>query len=262
MKILVIPDSHSQPDFRNDRFTWLGKYIVDKKPDIIVNIGDLADMPSLSSYDKGKRSFEGRRYYKDIAAVWDAQEKLFAPITEYNKQQKINKAKQYKPRLVFTSGNHENRINRATQETAELDGTIGIKDLKYEEFGWEVIPFLKPINIHGINFCHYFTSGVMGRPISGEHVAHSLITKQLSSCVQGHSHLRSFDERTTAEGKKILGLVVGCYLEDDQWEDYAKEANKMWWRGVCMLHDVHDGYFDPEFIGINHLKALYDKIPV
>lgn len=257
VKILCIPDAHAQPDFNNRRFTWLGKYIVDTKPDVIVNIGDLADMPSLCSYDKGKKSFEGRRYKKDIDAVIEANEFLMAPIKEYNLQQKSNKKAQYKPRFVLTTGNHENRINRAVEYQAELDGTIGIKDLKYEEYGWEVIPFLEPVNIHGINFCHYFTSGIMQRPISGEHAAYSLITKQLASCVAGHSHLRDFAERTSAEGRRCIGLVVGCYLETEQVEHYAGEANKMWYRGICMLNNVENGEFDPEFINIKTLKAKY-----
>jgi hypothetical protein len=235
----------------------LGKLIIDRKPDIIVNIGDMADMGSLCSYDKGKKSFEGRRYKKDIEAVWDAQHKLFAPIVEYNRQQKASKHAQYKPRLVLTLGNHENRINRATEQQAELDGTISVQDLKYEVFGWEVIPFLEPISIEGVNFAHYFTSGVMGRPISGQHPCYSLITKQLASCVQGHSHLREFAERTTTEGRRIMGLTVGCYLDEEQIEAYAGEANKMWWRGLVMLHDVNDGQFEPEFINIKQIKAKY-----
>ena len=32
-------------------------------------------------------------------------------------------------------GNHEHRIDRAVNASAELDGTIGIFDLKYKEFG-------------------------------------------------------------------------------------------------------------------------------
>lgn len=256
--ILVVPDSHAKHAFPNTRFSWLGRFIIDRKPDIIVNIGDMADMPSLCSYDKGKKSFEGRRYKDDIKAVIEAQQLMFEPINAYNKQQRSNKQAQYKPRFVMTLGNHDHRINRAIEQQAELDGAISIEDLKYEDFGWELHPFLDVVNISGVNFSHYFTSGVMGRPIGGEHHAHSLITKQLSSCVQGHSHLRDFAERTTSEGRKILGLVVGCYLEEDQYEDYAGPANKMWWKGLVMMHDVNNGEFEPEFINIKQIKAKYE----
>ena len=88
---LVIPDQHAHPDYNNDRFEWLGKLIVDLKPDTVINLGDMADMPSLCTYDKGTKGFEGRRYKKDIEAALDAQERMFTPI---------QKAKKKKPRFV------------------------------------------------------------------------------------------------------------------------------------------------------------------
>jgi hypothetical protein len=257
--ILVIPDSHASPNHNNNRYEALGKFIVDRQPDYIINIGDMADMPSLSSYDKGKKSFEGRRYSKDVASVIDAQKRLFTPLEEYNQKQRLTHHKQYKPILIMTLGNHENRINRVTELQAELDGTISVDDLKYKEFGWEVFPYGTPVYINGVAFCHHFTSGVMGRPISGEHPAYSMITKMYMSCVAGHAHTRDFCERTSADGKKILGLVTGCYLDEDQYESYAGEANKMWWRGIVYLHDVHEGQFEPEFINIKQLKERYDS---
>ena len=257
LKIMVIPDSHASPHHHNERFSILGKYIIDTKPDVIVNIGDMGDMASLCSYDKGKRSFEGRRYKDDIKSVIDAQEKMFAPINEYNEQQRKNAKKQYKPQLYLTLGNHEHRINRATEMQPELHGTISVDDLKYEEFGWEVIPYTKPIFINGVAFCHHFISGVMGRPIGGEHAAHSLITKMYQSSVCGHSHIRDFCERTGADGRRLLGLVVGCYLDVDQYENYAGEANKLWWKGIVTLHDVENGEFEPEFVNMRQLRRMY-----
>lgn len=255
--LLIIPDSHATPTHNNDRFTWLGRLILDRKPDIIVNIGDMADMPSLCSYDKGKKSFEGRRYKKDIESVIDAQEKLFAPINEYNQRQKETRHRQYRPELFLTTGNHEARISRAVESQAELEGTISVEDLRYKDFGWTVIPYLEPLILEGVAFCHYFSSGVMGKAIGGEHQAHSLIMKKHMSCVQGHTHTRDFCERVTADGRRIMSLVVGCYLDEDQHEDYAGEANKLWWRGVVMLHDVQDGQFEPEFISVKKIKESY-----
>ena len=70
--LLVIPDCHAAPEYDNDRFTALGKFIVDEQPDIIVCLGDFGDMPSLSSYDKGTKGFEGRRFKKDVESVGKA----------------------------------------------------------------------------------------------------------------------------------------------------------------------------------------------
>ena len=67
LKILVIPDSHAHPDYDNKRADYLAKLIIDETPDVVVNIGDKWDFNSLSSYDKGKRSFHGRSYKKEVA---------------------------------------------------------------------------------------------------------------------------------------------------------------------------------------------------
>ena len=67
-KILVIPDVQAKQGHSFAYLNRLGHYIVEKKPDKIICLGDFADMPSLSSYDAGKKSFEGRRYVLDIEA--------------------------------------------------------------------------------------------------------------------------------------------------------------------------------------------------
>ena len=101
MNLLIIGDPHANHDYDNDRFTALGKYIVQEKPEYVVCLGDMADMPSLSSYDKGTKGFEGRRYSKDVAAVIDAQEKLFAPIKEVNRMLLKKKVKVWSHLLNF-----------------------------------------------------------------------------------------------------------------------------------------------------------------
>lgn len=254
---LIIPDSHASPSHNNNRFDLLSKLILDKRPDVVVNIGDMADMSSLCSYDFGKKQFEGRRYKNDIEAMRDALQRVHQPIQEYNKGQRANKKAQYKPEWHFCIGNHEQRISRVSESQPNLDGVVSLEDLGLKEYGYKVHPFLTPVNIDGVTYSHYFTSGVMGRPVGGEHPAHALITKKLTSCVMGHTHTRDFCERTDANGKRIQSLVVGCYLDTDQHEDYAGEANKLWWRGVVLLHDVNDGMFEPEWISMKMLKERY-----
>src|ERR1035437_3365549 len=71
---LIIPDCQVHSGVPTQHLEWVGKYIAQKRPDVIVCIGDFADMPSLCSYDKGKKSFEGRRYVLDIeppAEAWE-----------------------------------------------------------------------------------------------------------------------------------------------------------------------------------------------
>ena len=38
-KLLIIPDAHAEPNYDNDRFTWLGNLIFEEKPDVVVCLG-------------------------------------------------------------------------------------------------------------------------------------------------------------------------------------------------------------------------------
>ena len=183
MKHLVIPDTQVKPNSPTDHLRWAGLYAAEKKPDVIVHIGDHFDMPSLSSWDVGKKSFEGRRYKDDIEAGIHAMEVFLQPIRDEQQRLKVNKHKQWRPRMVFTLGNHENRIERAIESDPKLDGLIGYKDLQLEEMGWEVYDFLDVVVIDQIAYAHYFTSGILGRPVSS---ARNMLSKKMMSCIWGH----------------------------------------------------------------------------
>lgn len=150
---IVIPDCQVKEGVPLDHLRWASNYIVSKHPDTIVCLGDFADMPSLSSYDTGKKSFEGRRYTKDIQVAKTAMQMLMEPIWEEQFRLVHNKQKQWNPKLILTLGNHENRINRAINNDAKLEGLISVEDLDYKGFGWEVIPYLKPVTVDGISYC-------------------------------------------------------------------------------------------------------------
>jgi hypothetical protein len=243
--ILILPDSHSTPDYNNDRYLWFGKLMLDLKPDIVVNLGDYADLNSLCSYEYGKKQHEGKRYVKDVEAVLDADERLWSPIKT---------AKKKKPRAILTLGNHEERILRAVELDAKLEGVLSIEDLGYSN-NWEVHDFKEVVEIEGVYFSHYMISGLLGKAISGEHPCYSLLSKRFVSCVVGHSHLRDFCQRTRADGQQIMAVSCGWY--GDYKPEYAGNSAEMWWSGVTYLRDVENGAFDPEFINIARLKAAY-----
>ena len=248
----VIPDVQAKPGHSFKYLRRVGQFLVDKKPDVVVCIGDFADMPSLSSYDKGKKSFEGRRYKHDIKAAHDAMEALLGPMREYNLQQVAKGLPIYRPRMVMTLGNHENRINRAVECQPELDGILSVDDLRYEHYGWEVIPYLEVMTIDGVAYSHFFTSGVMGRPVSS---ANAMATKKHMSCVMGHVQTDQIATQYRADGSRITALFVGTCYEHD--EDYLGPQGNNYWRGIWMLHDVHKGEFEPMQVSLNYLQRRY-----
>jgi len=242
---LVIGDPHCNPKASNDRFLWAGKLARDLKPDTIICMGDLSSLDSLSSYDKGKKSFEGRRYKKDIDHAHDALEK-------FNKGLNGRRS-----RKVMLLGNHEDRIDRIVDETPELDGTISTKDLKFKEFGWEVIAYQEPVAIDGVHYCHNYPTGIMGKPISGDSIARSLLLKNKVSSTVGHCHLFDYSMCTVPTGRKVIGLSAGCYLHHK--EDYARNTQRLWWSGLIVKRNVRQGEYDIETVEYNTVKRRYGK---
>jgi hypothetical protein len=250
-KHLFIPDVQAKDGVPLEHLDWIGHYIVDKKPDVIVNIGDFADMPSLSSYDKGKLQFEGRRYKKDIKATKKAMDTLLGPIREYNEYQRKLKHKQYKPRMVLTLGNHEQRIKRAASNSPELEGLISYDDLPYDD--WEVYDFLEPVFIDGVCYCHYMANPMTGRPYGGmssnmlKHVGHSFVV--------GHAQKLEVATRHLITNEQQWGIIAGaCYLHNENYKGYQGNNH---WRGIIMLHRVKNGSFDPCFISLDYLRDKY-----
>lgn len=201
-RIAMIPDCQVKPGVPLEHLEWCGKYLAAKQPDVIVCIGDFADMASLSSFDKGTRLFEGRRYQRDLEASKQGMDLLMSPVA---------KAAGYKPRLVLTYGNHEARIERATVEDPKLEGLIKLDDLAYSSWGWHTVPFLEPIIIEGVAFCHYFPSGIMGRPVT---TARNLLTKLHMSSIAGHQQGRDIAFGKRADGRNMTSIICGCLTPD------------------------------------------------
>lgn len=235
---LVIPDCQIRPGDDTSFLTAIGNYIVKKKPDTIINLGDFADMPSLSSWDIGKKSFEGRRYLSDVQATQEAMAALLKPIKTFNENQRKNGKKLYKPRMVLTLGNHENRINRAVEGDAKLDGVLSVSALGYEA-DWEVHDFLKVVVIDGIAYSHYFVTGVAGRPASS---AVAQFRKTNMSAVAGHQQGLQIHTGTRADGALLHSVIAGSCYEHN--EDYLGPQGNKHWRGFLVLHDIKDGQTD------------------
>lgn len=250
---LVIPDQHAHPHHHNKRADYLGKLIKDLKPDVVINIGDAADMPSLSNYDKGKASFHGQNYEKDINAHLDFQDRMWSPVKKSKKKQ---------PFRVVLEGNHEHRIKRALEYDPHLEGErfgVSFKDLAFSDYYHEVVEYQGQTpgiySCDGIDYAHFLISGVMGRAIGGEHHAYSLIAKNFTSCTVGHSHTADWAIRSDTHGKKIMGLVCGVY--QDYQSSWAGAVNNLWWSGVVIKRAVEDGSYSPQFVSMKELEKEY-----
>jgi hypothetical protein len=243
---MVIPDIQAKPNVEHDHLEWIANYAIDKRPDVIIQIGDWADMPSLSLYDKGKKCYEGRRYVKDIEAANYSLERFERTLEDYNRN---NPHTPYNPRKVITFGNHEYRIVRACELDASLDGKLSINDLDFERRGWERHDFLQVVEIDGVQYSHYFISGTMGRPVSS---AAALLRARGSSATMGH--VQRMDVAYHPQTQQI-GLMCGtCYLHD---EDYLGPQGNNAPRQIILKHEVEDGRYDLMAVSLRFLKKRY-----
>lgn len=246
MKILIIGDTQCKPDLDMTYLSHIGKYIVEKKPDMVVHLGDHWDMPSLSSYDKGKKSFEGRRYKADVDAGNLGMHTLLAPLRkEYKKNG-------YKPDMHYLFGNHcQGRILRAINEDSILDGTIGLDDL--DTSGWTTHPFMEVFVHSGIAFSHYFTTGVMGRPAG---TAAAQLRQANMSCIAGHQQGLQIHTGKRADGALLTSIICGSSYSHN--EDYLGPQGNNHFRGIIMLHDVQpSGQFELMPVTLRFLREKY-----
>lgn len=255
-KHLVIPDTQMKPGISTEYLRWIGEYICDKRPDVVIHLGDHADMPSLSSYDKGKRSAEGKRVQKDIDAAVAGMKALLSPLRDLQKKQEEAGEKVYAPRLVITLGNHEQRIMRHVDANPELHGFLSYDNLQYKEFGWEVYDYLTPASVDGVTYIHFMPNPMTGKPFAGT-VANTLKTVG-ESFTQGHKQTLEVHTRFLPfSGSQQWGIVAGaCYLHD---EDYKGVTGNKHWRGIILKHGVKDGSYDPCFVSLEYLKNRYGK---
>ena len=244
---IIIPDTQCKPGAPLDHLSWVGEHIAERKPDVIIHLGDHWDMPSLSSYDKKSgRKMEGKRYVDDIEAGNEGMALLLGPIEE-----EIRRSRTWKPRFVFTMGNHEERILRAVNDDPHtLEGVIGYHNLDLA--GWETYDYLVPVIVDGVAYSHFFVSGVMGRPVAS---ARALLQKQHMSCVMGHVQDRDIAYSKRADGASMTAIFAGiCYQHD---EAYLNPQTNRSWRGIWELNEVSGGSFDEIPVSLNYLQGEY-----
>ena len=251
-KHLVIPDTQIKPGVPLDHIKWIAQYAIDKKPDVLVLIGDWADMASLSSYDVGKKCYEGRAYAKDIEVSNDALSMLMSPIDAEIARLKHGHRTHWELQREYRRGNHEHRIVLAVENDRKLDGLMSVDHLVFKEFGFNVLPFLQVGVVDGVAYSHYFVSGVMGRPIT---TARALLLKQHMSCFAGHQQGRDIAYAKRADGTRMTAIIAGsCYRHD---ESYLDPQSNQAWKGVYLLNEVEDGQFDEMPVSLRFLQEKY-----
>lgn len=240
--ILVVGDAHFTPHCDFERAAWVGEIIMDRRPDIVITMGDWYDMHSLNAYEKhGSKSMEGVNISDDIRAGDAAFDTMFTPVWDHNQSRRAINKKTYQPDFIFLHGNHEERLDRFIQDFPKFE-----KAFVYgaEERSDLVVPYRHYVDIGGVLFTHIPHN--KARPISSVYGARKVLQAMDKSVVWGHTHMLDFATSTRIGGDQIYGLNVGCLFDDDP--HYMDGLVKDYWRGVVLLSNVTNGKFDFETI--------------
>lgn len=260
---LVIGDAHADPNFSNERFDALGRFIVDRRPDNIVQIGDWGNLDSISFHNHGRPLLqEGQRLALDLDAMRDAYERVMTPLwTEWERARK-SKRKRYDPKRYWVEGNHEDRVRRFLEGNPVLEGFVPESDLVgAEPDGWEVVPYREYVFINGTGFTHVPINDAH-QPVSGKYMAMRAAERHAGTIVFGHNHRRellSVNRVTegTTHGTRVDALSAGCFFDYDPEYVRGGLGNLAWWRGLVLLTHVGYSRVDIETISIDRVKEQY-----
>lgn len=251
---VVFSCAHTSPEVSNKRFDWLGSFLFDLKPDMVIDLGDGADMKSLNSFDERyPKEIVNNNYARDINHYNEAQDRV---------RLKFRKNKKKRPYWVGMEGNHENRIKKAIAHNPRIEGKeYGVSFGHLQTDHWfddyheyhNSAPAISDYD--GVSYAHYFGSGNYGTAVSGVHHAYSLLQLRNHSSTCGHSHKRDVYFKDSAHPVPILGLVAGCFKGGE--ETWAGQANNDWWKGLVVKREVSNGFYEPEFVSMKQLEKAY-----
>lgn len=251
----IIPDIQARPNVHLDHCDWIGRAIVDYRPDVVINLGDTWDFPSLNAHEQpGSVPMEGQRYQDDLAAGAEAFRRLSEPMDAEIKRRRDKHRARWEPRKIFCMGNHELRADRAASNDPKFFGHIGSNNCDTRD--WERHGFLSRVWVDGICYSHFFQNTHSSRPLGGE------ITNRLNkigcSFVQGHEQGFRYGTRITASGATWHGIVAGSAYT--HIEDYRGAQGQRHWRGVVVLNEVENGDFCIMPLTLSYLCRKYEGI--
>lgn len=226
--------------------SWLRQYIIDKRPDVIIQGGDWNDYHSLSAYDQGRKPGEGARVMEDYNFGKKALDLLMDRWP-----------RSYKPKLVHTLGNHENRVFRFENDNPRLEGCLPHPSQYFIDRGWKVIDFLQPIKIDGVYYCHYFCRNAQGKVTNsktGQPSALLQAKREMVSTIAGHK--QGYDSAMLeTSGGRVRAIIAGSFYMHS--ESYLSPQGNNHWQGCLFLNDVHNGDYDLCEVSLRFLKRTY-----
>lgn len=250
-RILAIGDLHQDPRHpeRLEILTWIARHASEQRYDRIIQVGDWSTWDSVNQHDDNS-TLAARHKPKirdDLDNLLSSHQAFRRGISE-----------DYKPRMDFLLGNHENRLERFENANPESAQTFTLsRDETFAQFGWRTRPYGELFYVEGVAFTHHPTNGA-GRAYGGKTGPQRAANDFTVPVVSGHTHRRQVHDSPKGGPVDVISMVeIGCGLPWGTVESYAKMGLTGWWWGVVPMTVQGGVITDLNFLSMLTLQARY-----
>jgi hypothetical protein len=258
LSIFAVADPHAFTNERDDtmdRFTAIGKLALDRRPDVLVLLGDLGDFFHCR---KDVEVVDGKLAWADCMAFKQALAMIMRPIELANEKHRKagHKERCYTPRLIFCEGNHDARA----RYRKEMKGPAWEKVLPQyvaESLGFEWVPLNEtiwlepePSGIGKIGFSHWQKSGAKKQA-----AAITAMQRKHKSYICGHEPILDLRFDYAGDGERLVFGKIGSCVPPDRVDPEAGE-----WSGAVWLSWAGGaGGWLPQPIGYDQMLETYGE---
>jgi len=252
--------------FHDEQAMNVAMQIVAKlQPDVIVNLGDLVDLPEFSRHPQEPGFARTTQRSIDRAHSWLAQQRASSPDAE----------------IVLLEGNHDRRLEKSIVQNSQ--SAFGLQRANVPK-SWPVLslPFLLrmdelniqylegyPANIYWINDGLACIHGHKAR--SGGSTAAAVVGDERSSIIFGHIHrieMQHQTRRVRSGSRSNLAACPGCLCRVDgavpgfkaSTDIYGRPVQSWenWQQGIAVVYyEEGDGPFHVELVPIHEGTCIF-----
>lgn len=259
-RLLAFSDAHVSPGQDLERFDWLGKLIVDVRPDAVWNGGDFATCDSVSFFKVPRE--DQYSLAEEAEAVRAAHARMWRPLQDLNDRRKASKHGPIVIHKMITMGNHEHRIKRRCEDDELGLGSVVTADnlFQYSLYYDQVADWKEYIEYEGLLLTHCPING-RGKPMDGIFRGRHIALQSEMPILYGHTHRVDYTvvNLMGPVNKTRSALNLPCFLDQDHVEKYAKGSASGWDYGVVLVDIYEPGRFTFKWISMGELRHKYSE---
>lgn len=236
------------------------------RPDVIVNLGDVMDLPEFGTYEQEPAFAMTTQATLDRTGMFFAEQRANAPEAE----------------ISYIEGNHDRRLQKSIINNAKA--AFGLRQANSAPDSWPVlsIPHLLNLDSVGVEYVQGYPAGekwindnlvcIHGAKVrSNGSTASAIIDDERVSVIFGHVHrieLQHKTRRTRSGAKRNFSATPGCLCRVDGAVPSTKSSTDVfgrtlrtwenWQQGIGVVRfQEGDGRFNLEIVPIYDGSAIF-----